>query len=109
MFLRSRVLVVTILQICHKSPGHSFLATNGETRSSSGLLFSETGSNFVSFGNSRGLFEAVEFNMAIAGQVWGNTTMGSVGSSTSVDGSLADGVVDVASIDVESFGFSVGA
>ena len=35
--------------------------------------------------------------------------MGSVGSSTAVHSSLADGVVDDASINVESFGLSVGS
>jgi hypothetical protein len=84
----------------------SFLA-DGETRSSGGLLLSEAGSDFISLGNIAGLLEAVELDVAVAAQVWGNSTVSSVGSSTSVDSSLADGVVDDTSVDIKSLGLGV--
>jgi len=73
------------------------------------LLLGQAGSDFIGFGNSSRLFEAVEFDVAVAAQVWGDATVGSVGSSTAVDSSLADGVVDGASVNIESFGFGIGA
>ena len=50
---------------------------------------------------------AVEFNVAVGGEVWTNATVGSVGSSTSLDGSLDDDVVDNASVSIESLSLSV--
>lgn len=73
------------------------------------MLLGQAGSDFIGFGNSSGLFDAVELNVAVAAQVWGNATVGSVGSSTAVDSSLADGVVDGASVNIESLGLGVGA
>jgi len=46
--------------------------------------------------------------MAVAAQIWGDATMGSVGSTATVHGSLAHGVVDDASVEVESLGLGVG-
>jgi len=85
------------------------LLADGETSASGGLLLGEAGSDLVGLGNGTRLLEAVEFNVAVAAQVWGDATMGSVGSSTTVHGSLADGVVDDASVEVESLGLGVGA
>jgi hypothetical protein len=81
-------------------------ASDGESLSSS-LLLGETGSLLVGFGDAGGLLVALEFNMAVAGKVGRNSTMGSVSASTSGDGSLADGVVDDASLNIESLLFSV--
>jgi len=69
---------------------------------SSSLLLGEAGSLLVGFGDAGGLLVALEFNMAVAGKVGRNSTMGSVSASTSGDGSLADGVVDDASLNIES-------
>jgi len=85
------------------------LSADGETGTSGGLLLGQAGSDFIGLGNSSGLLEAVELDVAVAAQVWGDATMGSVGSSTSVDSSLADGVVDDASVNIESLGLGVGA
>jgi len=68
---------------------------------SSGLLLGESGSSFVGLFNTDGLLVALEFNMAVGSEVGGDSTMGSVSASTSGDGSLADGVVNDASLDVE--------
>ena len=46
--------------------------------------------------------------MAVGGQVWGNTTVSSVGATTAIDGALNDDVVDNASIDVELGSLSIG-
>lgn len=56
----------------------------------------------VGLGDAGGLLVALEFNMAVAGEVGRNSTMGSVSASTSRDGSLADGMVDDASLNIES-------
>ena len=69
---------------------------------SSGLLLGEAGSLLIGLLNAGGLLVALEFNMAVAGKVGRDSTMGSVSASSSGDGSLADGVVDNASVDVES-------
>ena len=47
--------------------------------------------------------------MAVGGLVRGDSTMSTVSASASTDGTLADGVVDDASVDVESLAFSVGS
>lgn len=46
--------------------------------------------------------------MAVGGLVGSDSTMGSVSSSSSLDGSLHNEVADVASLYVESLGLSVG-
>jgi hypothetical protein len=88
---------------------NSLLSTDGETGTSGGLLLGETGSDLISLGNFARLFEAVELDVAVAAQVWGDSTVGSVGSSTAVHSSLADGVVDPASVNIESLSFGIGA
>ena len=47
--------------------------------------------------------------MAVAGEVGGNATVGTVGAPAAIDGALHDGVVDGATIGVEAFNLSVGA
>jgi len=84
------------------------LASDGESLSS-GLLLGEAGSLLIGLLNAGGLLVALEFDMAVAGKVGRNSTMGSVSASSSGDGSLADGVVDNASVDVESLLLSVSS
>ena len=45
--------------------------------------------------------------MAVGGEVWTDTTVGSVGSSTSLDGSLDNDVVNNAFVSIESLSLSV--
>ena len=45
--------------------------------------------------------------MAVGGEVWTDATVGSVSSSTSLDGSLDDDVVDNAFVSIESLSLSV--
>jgi hypothetical protein len=83
------------------------LASDGESLSS-GLLLGETGSLFVGLGDTGGLFVALEFDVTVGGKVGGDSTMGSVSTSSSGDGSLGDGMVDDASVDIKVLGLSVG-
>ena len=84
------------------------LASNGKSLSS-GLLLGETRSLFVSFGDTGGLLIALEFDVTVGGEVRGDSTMGSVSTSSSRDSSLADGMVDDASLNIKSLALSVGS
>ena len=46
--------------------------------------------------------------MAVGSQVWRDSTVGSVGSSSSLDGSLGGNVTDLASFDIKTFELGVG-
>ena len=46
--------------------------------------------------------------MAVGSQVWGDSTVGSVGSSSSTDGSLSGNMTDLASLDIKTFELGVG-
>ena len=46
--------------------------------------------------------------MAVGSQVWRDSTVGSVGSSSSLDGSLGGNVSDLASFDIKTFELGVG-
>ena len=116
--MRALIIKVSLSQLdaeiapCHYSFLLDFLsyslASDGESLSGS-LLLGETGSLLVSLGDTGRLLVALEFDMAVGGKVGRNSTMGSVSSSASRDGSLADGVVDNASVDVESLLLSVSS
>ena len=54
-----------------------------------------------------GLFCAVELTMGIGGEIWRDSTVSSVGSSSSVDGSLGEDVADLAFLDVKTLGLSI--
>ena len=82
--------------------------SNGESLSS-GLLFGDSGDGLVGLCDWSGLLEAVELNMAVRGEVWGDTSMGTVGSSAAGDGALDNDVVDHALLRVESLGLGVGS
>ena len=63
---------------------------------------------FVLSGNWSSLLNNVELDVAVGGKVWGDSTMGSVGSSSSGDSSLSGNMRDLALLGVESLGLSVG-
>jgi len=117
LLVRALIIKVSLSQLdteiapCHYSFLVDFLsyslASDGESLSGS-LLLGETGSLLVSLGDTGRLLVALEFDMAVGGKVGRNSTMGSVSASSSGDGSLADGMVDNASLDIESFLLSVG-
>jgi hypothetical protein len=55
-----------------------------------------------------GLFDDVELDVAVGGKIWGNSSVSSVGSSSSVDSSLGANMGDLALFDIKSLLFSVG-
>lgn len=63
---------------------------------------------FVLSGNSGSLLDDVELDVAVGGKVWGDSTVGSVGSSSSAHSSLGGNVRDDTLLDIESLGLSVG-
>jgi len=99
-------LIAPCVSLSHVDFFSYSLASDGESLSG-GLLLGESGSLLVGLGDAGGLLVALEFNMAVAGKVGRNSTMGSVSASTSGDGSLADGMVDDASLNIESLLFGV--
>lgn len=82
--------------------------SNGESLSS-GLLFGDSCDGLVGLHDWSGSLEAVELNMAVRGEVWGDTSMSTVGSSAATDGALDNDVVDHALLRVESVGLGVGS
>jgi len=63
---------------------------------------------FVLSGDWSSLLDNVELDVAVGGKVWGDSTMGSVGSSSSADSSLSGNMRDLALFGIESLGLSVG-
>jgi len=85
----------------------SYSLANGESLSS-GLLLGEARSLLVGLSDTGGLLIALELDVTVGGEVRGDSTVGSVSASSSRDGSLADGVVDDASLNIESLALSIG-
>lgn len=79
---------------------------NSESLSSS-LLLGKSKSWLVGLSNSCVSFDAVEFDVTVRREVRGNTTMGAVGSSTTLLGSLNNNVSNDAFVSVETFLLSV--
>lgn len=73
----------------------------------SGHLLGELEDGLLGLGDTVVLFSSVEFNMAVGGEVGGNTTVGTVGSSATLLSTLADSVADNALVGVESLGLAV--
>jgi hypothetical protein len=74
-----------------------------------GLLLGEAQSGGVRLLHILGLLDAVELNVAVAGEVGADTTVGTVGSSATRDGSLHNDVVDHAVVNVQLGGLGVGS
>lgn len=72
-----------------------------------GLLLGEAQGGGVSLLHILGLLVALELNVTVAGEVGANTTVSTVGSSTSRDGSLHNNMVDHAVVNVELVSLSV--
>ena len=75
---------------------------------SGGLLFGNSSLRLVTLLHISTFLDAVELNVAVGGKVWPNATVGTVGSSASLNGSLDNNVVDDALVDIESLGLSIG-
>ena len=75
--------------------------------SSGPLLLGVSNLLLVSSLDLLGLFSAVELTMGVGGKIWRDSTVSSVGSSSSVDGSLGKDVADLAFLDVKTLGLSI--
>lgn len=73
-----------------------------------GLFLGETEGRLVGLNHLAALFKAVELNVTVGAQVGRNATVGSVGTSAALNGSLDDNVVDHALVRVKLVSFSVG-
>jgi hypothetical protein len=63
---------------------------------------------FVGSGDSISLFDNMELNVTVRGEIWRNSTVGSVSSSSSTDCSLGTNVRDLAFFNIKTLGLSVG-
>ena len=73
----------------------------------SSLFLCQSNLLFVFSGNWSGFLNNVEFNMAVGGEIWRDSTVSSVSSSSSVDSSLGNNVGNLALFDVETLLLSV--
>jgi hypothetical protein len=73
----------------------------------SSLFLGQSNLLFVFSGNWSGLLNNVEFDMAVGGEIWRDSTVSSVSSSSSVDSSLGNNVGNLALFDVETLLLSV--
>jgi len=90
----------------HRSCPTSSLADSESLLSN--LFLCQSNLLFVLSGNGGSLLNDVEFDVAVGRKVWRDSTMGSVGSSSSADSSLSGNMRDLALLDIESLGLSVG-
>lgn len=83
------------------------LSTDGKSLFGS-LFLCQSNLLFVSSLDFLVLLNEVELNMAVGGQVWGDSTVSSVGSSSSVNSSLSGNMADDASLNIKTLMLSVG-
>ena len=74
---------------------------------SGGLLFGNSSLRLVTLLHISAFLDTVELNMAVGGKVWTDATVGTVGSSASLNGSLDNNVGDDALVDIESLSLSI--
>ena len=72
------------------------------------MFLCHTERGFVSLGDLFGLLNAVELNMAVAGEVGADATVGTVGSSAARNGALDNDVIDDTGVNVKFSCLSVG-
>ena len=87
------------LQLYSLSDGESLLGS---------LLLGESDLLLVLSGNGSGLLGNLELNVAVGGKVGGDSSVGSVSSSSSVHGSLGGNVGNLALLDIKTLGLGVG-
>jgi hypothetical protein len=73
-----------------------------------GLLLGQSNLLLVGSNNWTALLNNVELHMAVGGEIWGDSTVSSIGSSSSLDGSLGSNVGNLALLDVETFALGIG-
>ena len=74
---------------------------------SGGLLLGDSDLSLVTLLHFSAFLDTVELNVAVGRKVGSNATVGTVGSSASLNGSLDNNVADDALVDIESLGLSV--
>merc|ERR1712072_801379 len=74
----------------------------------SSLFLCQSNLLFVSSFDFLVLLDEVELDVAVGGQIWGNSTVSSIGSSSSVNSSLCGNMADLASLNIKTFMLSVG-
>ena len=72
------------------------------------MLLGHAESGLVSFSDILSLLVAVELDVTVAGEVWADTTMGSVSSSATGDSALDNNVVDDAGVNIKFGSLGVG-
>jgi len=82
------------------------LATDSEASGSQ--LLGELGEGLLSLGDLGCLLGAVELDVAVRGEVGGDTTVSTVGSAATLLGTLDGNVGDNALLDIEGLGLTVG-
>ena len=80
---------------------------NGEALTGS-LLLGHLDGGFISLGDTALLLSDVELNVAVGAEVGGDTTVGTVGTAATLDGTLHNNVSNSALIGVETLGLGVG-
>jgi len=88
------------------SASKSLLATDSEASGSQ--LLGELGEGLLSLGDLGSLLGAVELDVAVRGEVGGDTTVSTVGSAATLLGTLDSNVGDDALVDIEGLGLAVG-
>ena len=71
------------------------------------MLLGQLNFLLVLSGDGVGLLGAMEFNMAVGGEIWRDSTVSSIGSSSTSDGSLSADMGDIALLDIETLGLRV--
>ena len=71
------------------------------------MLLGQTDNRLIGLGHGTSPLDAVELNMAVRGDVWGDATVSAVGPSTASNGALDGDVADDALLGVESLSLSV--
>lgn len=72
-----------------------------------GLLLGQSDLSLIGSGNVIGLLGHMELDVAVGGEVWRDTTMSSISSSSAVDGSLSGNMGDGALFWVEGLSHGV--
>ena len=71
------------------------------------MLFGKSGGGLLLSLHAFGLLSAVELDVTVCGKIRSHSSVGSVSSPSSGNGSLHDTVSDIASLGVKSLGFAV--
>ena len=106
--LGATVLICEKLSASAKSSKACSLAANGEALHSS-LLLGQTEGGSLALITAFALLDTVELDVAVAGQVGADATVGTVSATAARDGALHNDVVDHAIVNVKLLGLGVSS